>query len=111
MSDLAAADSVCRKVHGHDRSGELVDAVHAGTARVVEHAGHIVGYTTGIAFFAHSVAESNAGLRALITDAKSFGGPGFLLPARNGDLSVGARARRRSQSPAGVADGRPGTPR
>ncbi len=57
--DLEACNRLCRDVHGHDRAGELADAVREGTARVVEHGGRISGYTTGIAFFAHSVAESN----------------------------------------------------
>ena len=39
-----------------------------------------------IAFFAHAVAETNDDLNALIAAAKSFEGPGFLLPSRNGDL-------------------------
>jgi hypothetical protein len=48
--------------------------------------GAIVGYTTGVAFFGHSVASSNPGLAALIGAAAEFGGPGFLLPAGNGEL-------------------------
>src|SRR5271154_820389 len=34
-SDLRACDSLCLQVHGHDRGGELRDAVKAGTAKVV----------------------------------------------------------------------------
>ena len=44
--------------------------------------GRVTGYTTGIAFFAHSVAETNQGLMALIGAAPEFDGPGFLLPTR-----------------------------
>ncbi|HEX2284635.1 MAG TPA: N-acetyltransferase, partial [Mycobacterium sp.] len=44
------------------------------------------GYTTGVAFFAHSVAETNDDLLALIGAAESFDGPGFLLPMRNTEL-------------------------
>jgi hypothetical protein len=73
-------------VHGHDRGGEVRDAVAQGTARVVERHGRITGYTTGVAFFAHSVAETNDDLQALIGAAEEFGGPGFLVPMRNGDL-------------------------
>jgi hypothetical protein len=46
----------------------------------------ITGYTTGIAFFGHSIAETNDALKALIGAAENFSGPGFLLPTRNADL-------------------------
>jgi GNAT superfamily N-acetyltransferase len=84
--DLDACDRVCVGVHGHNRSGELRDAIEQGTARVVEHDGRVTGYCTDIAFLAHSVGESNEDLKALIGTATGFGGPGFLLPARNGEL-------------------------
>jgi predicted N-acetyltransferase YhbS len=84
--DLVACDALCRHVHGHDRSGELLDEIRAGRARVVELGGRLTGYTTGVDFFAHSVAETNDGLKALIASSAGFGGPGFLLPARNGEL-------------------------
>jgi hypothetical protein len=84
--DLGACDRVCLLVHGHDRSGEVSDAIRQGQAKVVEHDGRISGYTTGIAFFAHTVGETNEDLKALIGDAPEFGGPGFLLPVRNAEL-------------------------
>ncbi|MEV4729859.1 GNAT family N-acetyltransferase [Saccharopolyspora sp. NPDC049426] len=86
--DLEGCNGVCRAVHGHDRAGEVRDALSQGAARVVELDGRITGYTTGVGFFAHSVAETNDGLRALITAATEFSGPGFLLPARNSQLVV-----------------------
>jgi predicted N-acetyltransferase YhbS len=85
-ADVAACDALCTRVHGHDRDGELRDAVGQGTARVVERHGRITGYTTGVAFFAHSVAETNDDLEALIGAAHEFSGPGFLLPLRNTEL-------------------------
>jgi len=85
-SDLEACNSVCVAVHGHDRGGELLDGIHLGTARLVEHGGRITGYTTAIAFFGHSVGETDEDLKALIANAREFGGAGFLLPARNGAL-------------------------
>ena len=85
-ADLAACDRLCQAVHGHERSGELRDAMRRRTASVVEHAGRITGYTTQIAFFGHAVTESNDDLRALIAAAPSFPGPGFLLPSRNAEL-------------------------
>jgi GNAT superfamily N-acetyltransferase len=85
-ADLEACGAVCRSVHGHDRSGELADAVQMKTATVVERHGRITGYATAVAFFAHAVAESDADLQALIAAAPTFAGPGFLVPTRNADL-------------------------
>lgn len=86
MSDLDACNKLCVRVHGHHREGEVREAIARGMARVVERAGRITGYATSIAFFAHAVAENNDDLKALITAAPAFGGPGFLVPSRNGDL-------------------------
>ena len=85
-ADLPESSRVCRRVHGHDRQGEMADAIQTGSARVVERAGRITGYTTGLAFFGHSAAESNLDLQALIAAAESFEGPGILVPTRNGGL-------------------------
>jgi predicted N-acetyltransferase YhbS len=85
-SDLAACNALCQRVHGHHRGGELDDAIKAGTARVVEHHGAIIAYATEVGFFAHAVAESNQGLKALIGAAPGFSGGGFLLPTRNSEL-------------------------
>ena len=84
--DLEACNRVCIGVHGHDRSGEVREAIREDTARVVERDGRITGYTTGIAFAAHSAGETNEDLKALIAAAREFADPGFLLPARNGEL-------------------------
>lgn len=84
--DLPACNAVGLQVHGVDRGGELRDAVHQGTAMVVEHAGRVTGYATDIAYFAHAVGESNDDLKALIGSASAYGGPGFLVPARNAEL-------------------------
>ncbi len=83
MADVAVCDALCRDVHGFDRGKELADAIGQGAAMVVEHLGRISGYTTGIAFFGHTVCRSNSDLQALIGAAPQFGGPGFLLPTRN----------------------------
>jgi predicted N-acetyltransferase YhbS len=85
-ADVAACNRICHQVHGFDRGVELRDAIDQKTAAVVEHLGRITGYTTGIAFFAHSVAETNQGLMALIGAAPEFGGPGFLVPTRNHEV-------------------------
>jgi hypothetical protein len=84
--DLDACNQLCVRIHGHDRGGELSDAITLGTAKVVEHLGHISGYSTDIAFFAHAVGETNKDLEALICAAPAIGGGGFLLPTRNGEL-------------------------
>lgn len=85
-SDLEECNSLCRKIHGHDRSGELSDAINQGTAVVAEHNNRISAYSSTVAFFGHSVAESNEGLQALIGASDAFAGPGFLLPTRNTEL-------------------------
>ncbi|MEW6603786.1 MAG: GNAT family N-acetyltransferase [Thermoproteota archaeon] len=85
-ADLDACNRVCAKVHGHDRGGELLDAIKQRTAMVVEHEGHITGYSTAVAFFGHAVGETNQELKALIGAAPAFPGPGFLLPSRNTEL-------------------------
>ena len=83
VADLAACNKICLQVHGFDRSGEFRDAIEQNTAAVVEHLDSITGYTTGVAFFGHSVAATNRDLMALIGAATEFGGPGFMMPTRN----------------------------
>lgn len=82
-TDLEGCNELCRRVHGHDRSGDLVDAINQGTATVVEHDGRITGYATSVSFFGHAVGETDDDIKALIGAAPSFGGSGFLVPARS----------------------------
>jgi predicted N-acetyltransferase YhbS len=84
--DVEACNRVCAEVHGHDRGGELLDAIEQGTAKVVEHENRITGYATDLAFFAHAVGETDLDLMALIGAAEAFGGPGILVPVRNAAL-------------------------
>ena len=86
QADVESCNRLCWEVHGHDRSGELRDAIARGSATVVEHDQRITGYATVIGFFGHAVGETNKDLKALIGAAKEFAGPGFLLPTRNGEL-------------------------
>ena len=86
LSDLAACNALCRRIHGHDREGELHDSVRQGAARIVEHLGQITAYASELAFFGHAVAETNCGLQALIGAAPGFEHGGFLLPTRNSEL-------------------------
>jgi predicted N-acetyltransferase YhbS len=85
-ADADACNRLCRQVHGHDRNGELIDAIRLHTVSVVERGDRITGYTTAIAYLGHTVAETNADLMALIAAAPEFGGPGFLVPTRNHEL-------------------------
>jgi hypothetical protein len=77
---------VCRRVHGHDRSGELQDAIDRGEALVAQRDDCILGYASQMAFFGHGVAQNNEALMALIAAAPAFGGPGILIPTRNAEL-------------------------
>ena len=86
LADAKECARVCCGVHGHDRSGELRDAIGRGEALVAERSGGITGYSTGLAFFGHSVGESNLELQALIASAEMFAGPGILVPTRNASL-------------------------
>ena len=85
-ADEAACNVLCIRVHGHDRAGEVRDALADGGASVVERLGRITGYTTGISYFTHSIAETNDDLQALIGAAADFGTPGFLVPLANTEL-------------------------
>ena len=84
--DVEACSQLCQKIHGHNRTNQLLDAIQQKTATVVKRDGKITGYATAIGFFAHAVAESNDDLKALIAAAPEFGGPGFLLPTRNSEV-------------------------
>ena len=84
--DVEKCNTLCKAVHGHDRGGELVDAIKDGTGVVVERGRHITGYATGLGFFLHAVAETNEDLQAMIANAKEFLGPGILVPTRNSEL-------------------------
>jgi predicted N-acetyltransferase YhbS len=85
-SDLEECGRLCLRVHGHDRTGEMRDALKGSHGAVVERAGRLTGYTSAIAFFGHTVGETSEDVEALIAASESFDGPGFLVPTRNGDL-------------------------
>lgn len=86
MPDLEECNRLCRRVHGHDRNGELRDAIVQSTAVVAEREGRIVAYATVIGFFGHMVGEANADVQSLIANADAFQGPGILVPTRNAGL-------------------------
>jgi predicted N-acetyltransferase YhbS len=82
-ADADACNSLCRKIHGMDRREEVEESLGQNSLVVVEHLGCISGYTNGVGFFTHTVADSNRSLMALIGAAPSFPGPGFFLPTTN----------------------------
>lgn len=85
-ADEEACNQLSMRVHGYERAAELAQAIQHGTALVTERGGRITAYTTHLAFFGHSTAETNADLEALIASADSFAGPGILVPSRNSAL-------------------------
>jgi predicted N-acetyltransferase YhbS len=85
-SDLSVCNDLCRRVHGHDRGGELSEAIQVGTAVVAERDGQIRAYASAMAFSGHAVGEANHDLQALLSSATEFQGPGILVPTRNAGL-------------------------
>jgi predicted N-acetyltransferase YhbS len=86
LAELDACDTICRRVHGHDRSGELREAIVHGSATVVEHAGHLCGYATSVSAAGHAVGETTAAVQALIGAAPALERGGVLVPLRNAEL-------------------------
>ena len=86
IEDVAACNELCLRVHGHERGGELADAISHGTAVVAERGGAIKAYASEVGFFGHAVGEETRDVIALISAAKEFTGSGFLLPTRNSVL-------------------------
>ena len=84
--DVTRCGEICERVHGHDRTRELQDAIAMGTARVVERPGGISGYATGFGYGWHAVAETNEDLIALLASAEALMGLGILVPSRNAEL-------------------------
>jgi predicted N-acetyltransferase YhbS len=85
-SDLEGCNAVCYSVHGHDRARELSDAISQNTALIVEHDGRVTGYSAELAYYAHSVAQNNEDMKALILSGRQFGGAGILIPTSNFEL-------------------------
>ena len=61
LDDVGACDALCARVHGHERDGELRDAIAAGHGLVVERAGAVTGYATGVGYGWHAVGETQRG--------------------------------------------------
>jgi GNAT superfamily N-acetyltransferase len=91
-SDLETCESLCRRVHGFERTNELRDALRAPVFSpvVAVRDGRITGWATTLAFFpaACAVAETENDMRALIRGALAADDApaSFLLPTRQADL-------------------------
>lgn len=85
-SDVAACGRLSERVHGLARSFELAAAIRQGWATVLERSGRIAGYTAGVGFRGHAVAETTLDLKSLLALSPQMPGPGFFVPTRNGDL-------------------------
>jgi len=57
-SDVEECNRLCRRVHGHDRGGELRDAIEQGTAQIAERNARIAAYSTGIGYFGHTLVRA-----------------------------------------------------
>jgi GNAT superfamily N-acetyltransferase len=86
LTDLDTCDRLCESVHGHNRSGELLDGIRQSSALVAERDDRVTGYASAFGYFGHVVGETNLDVQALIAAAPSFGGPGILVPTRNAEL-------------------------
>ena len=84
--DVAAANTLCEAVHGHNRAGELRDGIRMGTAVVAERDGRMAGYASGFGYFGYAVAENNAVLKALLAAGSNYSGPGVIVPTRNAEV-------------------------
>lgn len=86
LDDVEVCESLCTNVHGFARTGEVRAGIAAGTAKVAEFDGQLVGYATDIGFSGHAVATNNDAIKALICSVPRFGGPGVLIPLSNAEL-------------------------
>jgi predicted N-acetyltransferase YhbS len=84
--DLASCNRLCLRLHGYARTEDLQEAVRLGSLTIVERAGRLRGYSTGVHFRGHTIAETNDDAKALISWAQELPEPGVLMPAGNGEL-------------------------
>jgi GNAT superfamily N-acetyltransferase len=84
--DLVACNELCLRIHGHERGGEVQDAIQQRSSTVAERDGRVTAYASSMAFSGHAVGETNEDLKALIAAAAAFQGPGILVPNRNAEL-------------------------
>ena len=75
VEDVAACGELCARVHGHDRNGELRDAIAAGTAAVVERPGRHLRLRDGVRLRLARRRRDQRDLIALLGSAEAFIGP------------------------------------
>jgi predicted N-acetyltransferase YhbS len=92
--DVAACNRLCMELQHYARNEDVIEALRLGSLTVVERQGRIRGYSTGVHFRGHTVAETNEEAKALIAAAGEFPEPGVLMPASNGELLRWALERR-----------------
>lgn len=85
-ADETACNALCVRVHGLERRAEVAHAIGRRKACVVERLGRITGYSTGMSYFGHAVAETTDDLQALIGAGESIDPPGIVVPLANGEL-------------------------
>src|SRR5437870_5105589 len=68
VGDLDACETLCKQVHGWERTGELRDAMQAFAPFVVVRDGQVAGYLTTATMWpmAHGVAATEADMEALL---------------------------------------------
>jgi GNAT superfamily N-acetyltransferase len=86
--DLDECATLCKKVHGFERTNELRDSIHAFAPFVARRDDRIVAYASSVTFWPlnHGVAESEADMTALLqAAAAAMEEPlAFLVPLRTG---------------------------
>jgi GNAT superfamily N-acetyltransferase len=86
--DLEGCETLCARVHGYDRTGELRDASHAFTPFVARREGTVVAYASAVSFWPmnHGVAEDEEDMKELLLGAAAaIDEPlAFLVPLRSG---------------------------
>jgi len=84
--DMVACNGLCLRMHGYARTEDLLDAQRLRILTVVEREGKMRGYSTGVHFRGHTIAQTNEDAKGLIAAAPELPEPGLLMPARNGEL-------------------------
>lgn len=84
--DMEMCNRLCQRLHGYARTEDVAEALRLQSLTVVEQEGRITGYSTGVHFRGHTVAETNEEAKALIARAEELPEPGLLMPVANGEL-------------------------
>lgn len=90
LDDLEECATLCRRVHGIDRTNELRDDIQRMKPFVLRRAGRITAYCSAADFYLlnHGVAETEQDMTDLLTGAsQAINAPiGLLLPIRQANL-------------------------